>query len=102
MGKKKNKIPKNRDIEDIVFKEDNETIKTMEDIVKSAKNEENKEDEEIKTEREQFTEAMRASIAKKTESYSEIKDSKRAEQKRQAELLKIIQKNREQEEENSL
>lgn len=100
MGKKKKKlIPKNKDIEDIIFKDDNESIKNMEDVVETL--EEQQEEKTIKTEREQFTEEIRANIDKKAESHAKIKDSQRAEHKRQVELLKAIEKTR-QEEENTL
>ena len=92
MGKKKNKIPKGKDIEDIVFKEDYESIKTMEDVVKTIK---------IKTKREQFTESIRKGIDKKVENYCKRKEIQEAEEKKQLELLKVIEKNR-REEENCL
>lgn len=98
MGKKKkNLIPKNRDIEDMIFEEENKSIKNMEDVVETIKEDEKQE----KTEREQFTEEIRARIDKKVENYCKRKESQNAEQKRQTELYKAIERNK-QEEENSL
>lgn len=72
--KRKNKIPKNKDIEEVVEKEDLEQITTMENAIKTM----DKQDEE-KTQREKFLDTIK--VVEEDKKSKNIMDRKNAELK---------------------
>mgnify|MGYP004501137715 CR=1 FL=1 len=87
---KKSKIPKNRDIEEIVEQE--ETSLTMKDVVQQI-------DKTIEQKRKEFVNSLKQinkEIEKKVEWHNKRVDAQENDKKRKAELLKAISKMEEQ------
>lgn len=102
MSKKKNKIPKNRDIEELVAHEDgSEQIKDMQDVINEIDNKEELR-KRIKVEQltaQELDEKVKEEISRKVENYNRRKDAESAEEKRRIALLKAMNKIEEEKEE---